>query len=459
VSSKRRPVVMVIEDDQGMRKLLRVTLSGAGYSVLEAADARTALTLAAHEMPDLIVQDLILPDSAGLTLVQELRELPGGAEVPIIALSGTQSRLDEAWRMRGGFTAYLRKPVEPSRLEEAVHAYLRPGAGEHETIGRGRRVLVVDDNPAQAKLLALQLTDWGFAPVVSDDAAGALAEARRERPAAIVSDVLMPDMDGFRLCLEVHADAALTSVPVVLVSAAAPEDADYELARRVAASALVMGTPGFWGLHEALARSLTEDAAVEEVREISTGALRLELERRSARWREGGAAETVPPPMRGSGDGTTLPALARLAALLVHRRDAHAVLDEALAEVFVMFGGCPCAVLLRDQADGLEHYAQHGGAPGVLAALVALARVPAVFAPLGSLGAPLVLDERGAAPEVAEVLRLERAAAMSLTPLLAAGGRIGVLAVIHTEAPPRTEGLALLQIVAGLVGPALALTR
>jgi hypothetical protein len=60
---------------------------------------------------------------------------------------------------------------------------------------------------------------------------------------------------------------------------------------------------------------------------------------------------------------------------------------------------------------------------------------------------------------VAEVLRLERAAAMSLTPLLAAGGRIGVLAVIHTEAPPRTEGLALLQIVAGLVGPALALTR
>ena len=458
MSSKRRPVVMVIEDDPGMRKLLRITLSGAGYTVLEAADARTALTLAAHEMPDLIVQDLILPDSAGLTLVQELRELPGGAEVLIIALSGTQSRLDEAWRMRGGFTAYLRKPVEPSRLEEAVHAYLRPGAGESESIGRGRRVLVVDDNPAQAKLLSLQLADWGFAPVVSDGAAGALAEARRERPAAIVSDVLMPDMDGFRLCLEVHTDATLTDVPVVLVSAAAPEDADYELARRVAASALVMGTPGFWGLHDAMARSLAEDASVEEVRELSTGALRLELERRSARFRQA-EADTVPPPTRTGSEGTALPALARLAALLVHRRDAHAVLDEALAEVFVMFAGSPCAVLLRDQADGLEHYAQHGGAPGVLAALVALARVPAVFEPLGALGAPLVLDGRGAAAEVAEVLRLERAAAISLTPLLAAGGRIGVLVVVHPEAPPAAEGLALLQIVAGLMGQALALTR
>jgi hypothetical protein len=116
-------------------------------------------------------------------------------------------------------------------------------------------------------------------------------------------------------------------------------------------------------------------------------------------------------------------------------------------------------VLLRDQADGLEHYAQHGGAPGVLAAMVALARVPAIFEPLGGLGAPLVLDGRGAATEVAEVLRLEKAKALSLTPLLAAGGRIGVLAVIHVEAPPGAEGLAVLQIAGGLIGPALALTR
>jgi hypothetical protein len=91
--------------------------------------------------------------------------------------------------------------------------------------------------------------------------------------------------------------------------------------------------------------------------------------------------------------------------------------------------------------------------------MTSLARAPAIFEPLGSLGAPLVLAARGAAREVAEVLRLENASALSLTPLLAAGGRIGVLAVIHPDGPPRSDGLALLQIVAGLVGPALALTR
>jgi DNA-binding response OmpR family regulator len=460
MSRTRTPVVMVVEDDASMRKLLRLTLAGAGYAVLEAADARTALTLAAHEMPDLIIQDLILPDVAGLALVQELRALPNGAEVPIIALSGTQSRLDEAWRLRGGFTAYLRKPIEPSRLEEAVHAYLRPDASQADRFGDGRRVLVVDDDPAQAKLLSLQLSDWGFEPLVEVDPASALATARRERPAAIVSDVLMPEMDGFRLCLEVHAHSTLADVPVVLVSAAAPEDDDYELARRVSASALVMGTPGFWGLREALARSLAEDGAVVGVTDVTTGALRLELERRSIRLRSGagGAADAALRAAPAIEDRLTIAALARLAMLLAHRRDAHTVLDEALSEAFVLFGGSPAAVLLRDGSGGLEHVAQHGGAPGVLAALGALARDASLFEPLAALGGPLVLDRHGAAPVVAEVLRLERAAALSITPLLAAGRRIGALVVVHGGAVPDLDAQALLQIIAGLIGPALALT-
>ena len=452
---QRRRVVMIVEDDASMRKLLRVSLTGAGYTVLEAGDARTALTLAAHEMPDLIVQDLLLPDSAGFSLVQDLRALAGGAEVPIIALSGMQSRLDEAWRSRGGFSAYLRKPVEPSRLEEAVHAYLRPATAAGEDLGQGRRVLIVDDNPAQGKLLAAQLSDWGFQTVVSESAEAALAEARRERPALLVSDVLMPDMDGFRLCLEVRTDASLADLPVVLVSAAAPEDSDFEMARRVAASAMVMGTPAFWGLHDAVARSLAEDGLVA-AQEISAGALRLELARRSQRvsQREPGAAGS--PDRRGEAHSLELSSLARVAGLLMHRHEPQALLDEALAEGFAALGTCPSAILLVDAEGGLALAAQHGCTPAVLDGLAELVGHPALFASMWSQGAPVVLRDL-ADPRLARLLLDLRAAALSLTPMLAAGTRTGVLVVVHLDAAPGADRLALAQAMAGLIGPALAL--
>src|SRR6185436_18372274 len=67
--------------------------------------------------------------------------------------------------------------------------------------GRNRRILVADDDRVQLKLARLQLEDLGFVVEAVADGAAALAAARANPPAAIVSDVLMPRMDGFRLCL------------------------------------------------------------------------------------------------------------------------------------------------------------------------------------------------------------------------------------------------------------------
>ena len=88
--------VLVVEDNPLTRKMLRVTLEMEGYSVIEAEDGRTALAAATAEMPDLVLQDLILPDMNGFELVRMLRALPGGADAPILALSGFLSRIEEA---------------------------------------------------------------------------------------------------------------------------------------------------------------------------------------------------------------------------------------------------------------------------------------------------------------------------------------------------------------------------
>src|SRR5712671_7152484 len=110
------PTILVVEDNPATRKMLRVTLVTEGYAVVEAADARAALAAAERTPPDLVLQDLILPDMDGFELLRRLRALPGGSELPILALSGFLSRLEEAHTDRDGFTALLVKPIEPSRL-------------------------------------------------------------------------------------------------------------------------------------------------------------------------------------------------------------------------------------------------------------------------------------------------------------------------------------------------------
>ena len=131
------PTILVVEDNPITRKMLRVVLQTEGYAVIEAPDARAALTAAQTALPDLVLQDLILPDMDGLELVRRLRALAGGAELPILALSGFLSRLEESRTAAAAFTALLVKPIEPGPLIDAIregsppaHRRRRPGSAQ-----------------------------------------------------------------------------------------------------------------------------------------------------------------------------------------------------------------------------------------------------------------------------------------------------------------------------------------
>jgi two-component system cell cycle response regulator DivK len=128
------PLILIVEDDPDCRAEIRVLLEEEGYAVLEAADGRTALRLARAHHPDLVIQDLLLPDSAGFELVAELRRLPGAAPVPVVALSGFPDRLDEARAAALGFTTFLRKPPAVPELCRAVRAHLESRGSRRTSI-------------------------------------------------------------------------------------------------------------------------------------------------------------------------------------------------------------------------------------------------------------------------------------------------------------------------------------
>src|SRR5438045_3060521 len=96
--------------------MFRAALESEGYAVEEAPDGRTALALARTLPLSMILQDLVLPDVDGFDLLKQLRAATINAPMPILAMSGFLSRLEEARLASVGFDDYLPKPVEISRL-------------------------------------------------------------------------------------------------------------------------------------------------------------------------------------------------------------------------------------------------------------------------------------------------------------------------------------------------------
>jgi CheY-like chemotaxis protein len=122
--------ILVVEDNAVTRQIVRLSLAAQGYEILEAEDGRTAIAKLAEHHPDLIIQDLALPDIDGLTLAQTLHEMPGRGDIPIIAFSAFVEKLEEARASEGHFRAFIPKPIEPSKLVSIVKR-LMPVSASH----------------------------------------------------------------------------------------------------------------------------------------------------------------------------------------------------------------------------------------------------------------------------------------------------------------------------------------
>ncbi len=248
---------LLVEDNPVTRKLYRISLEAEGYRVLDAGDGTTALELARANELDLVLQDLRLPDIDGIELVERLRDLPGNGDLPVVAITGfTPSDEDARKRLADRFTDMAIKPVEPRRLVELARIHVRTRSRVVPRNESRKRILLVDDDPLQRKLLELCVRNAGYDAVAVEDGHLALEVLGLEPFDAVLADVLMPAMDGFLLCLNVRRRPELAAVPVILFSSSYVEAEDEELARRLGASDYVVRTSGFDHALSALATSL-----------------------------------------------------------------------------------------------------------------------------------------------------------------------------------------------------------
>ena len=200
--------ILIVDDDPAARALLSRHLTKAGYGVEEAADGRTGLERARASRPALITLDVMMPGMDGWAVLAALRSDPATATIPVIMAT----ILDEQHMgMALGAADYLTKPIDRTQLLAAVErlAGRTPGAG----------ILVVDDDTGTRRLLRQTLERSGWR--VSEAAYGrvGLDSIARERPALVLLDLLMPELDGFGFLEALRERGAESPPPVIVITA------------------------------------------------------------------------------------------------------------------------------------------------------------------------------------------------------------------------------------------------
>ncbi|MEU4159015.1 response regulator [Actinoplanes sp. NPDC026670] len=114
------PMVLVVDDDEGVRDLVAFKLEMAGYRTVTAADGCTALTLIGESRPDLVVLDIAMPGMDGLSVCYQMHADPATAEIPVIMLSGMATETDIDLAYVSGAEEYMPKPVNPGELVRRV---------------------------------------------------------------------------------------------------------------------------------------------------------------------------------------------------------------------------------------------------------------------------------------------------------------------------------------------------
>lgn len=123
------PTILLVDDEPTIRYLLRASLEGRGYRLIEADDGPSALQSAQSELPDLILLDIALPGLSGLEVCHLLKDDPATATTPVFLLTGYADRAKREAAQQAGAQGFIAKPFSPAalvaRIEEALSIALR----------------------------------------------------------------------------------------------------------------------------------------------------------------------------------------------------------------------------------------------------------------------------------------------------------------------------------------------
>jgi len=205
--------ILIIDDSSSTRKGLKELLGPLDAEIAEAANGYDGLNIALDGHVDLVITDIDMPQMNGIELCQALKHHPDTRGIPVIMVSAFDSNHDIDLGFQAGATAYLSKRDARTYLFDTIEKML-----SKSTFQRKQLIMVVEDSRPVSRMVEEGLAQEGFQVITAKHGKEALELLSAKRPDLILSDLDMPEMDGFQLCEALHTNHELASIPFVAMS-------------------------------------------------------------------------------------------------------------------------------------------------------------------------------------------------------------------------------------------------
>ncbi|HET7296351.1 MAG TPA: response regulator [Gemmatimonadales bacterium] len=227
--------ILIVDDNETNRRILRDILAGEGMAVREATSASAGIAALAEASQagapvELAIIDVQMPDRDGFSLATDIKANPQIAETRLLVLTSAGQRGDAQRCREIGIQGYLTKPASRADLLEAVIAILSgpavtladAGVITRHTIAEARRrlrILLAEDNPVNQQVATAMLGKRGHEVDVVGDGAAAVEAVRRGAYDVVLMDIQMPEMDGFAATAAIRALPDRKDLPIIALTA------------------------------------------------------------------------------------------------------------------------------------------------------------------------------------------------------------------------------------------------
>jgi len=212
--------ILVIDDDPVVRDIIVRYMTREGYRVLAAENGEEGLRIAIEEQPDVITLDVLMPGRDGWVVLDELRQTPETADIPVIIMSMADNK-NMGFSL--GAEAFIEKPINRGRLLELARAYTLT----NKTDLSDATVLIVEDAADLREMMRRTLQKEGVNVIEAENGRiGLQALADGAKPSLILLDLMMPEMDGFQFVEVLRQNPDWLTIPVVVVTAKELTEAD-----------------------------------------------------------------------------------------------------------------------------------------------------------------------------------------------------------------------------------------
>lgn len=206
--------ILIIDSSIAMRKGLKTLLNPLHADIVEASNSLEGLSYLSANPVNAVITSVDMPQMNGLELCRRVKSSADTQDIPVIILSSFTSPTDIDKAIQAGAAAYIKKREARTRLYDTVQKVLSIATSSRPE----RTIMVVDDSHPIRMLVQRGLMEAGFHVITAENGKEALEKMKSLHPDLILSDINMPEMDGFELCEALHNDPDLSTIPFVVMS-------------------------------------------------------------------------------------------------------------------------------------------------------------------------------------------------------------------------------------------------